>query len=201
MFSWLEMGNEPMVIETPPNVLGFINDHWFRYVIDFGNLGPDEGKGGKFLVLPPGYKGEVPEGEYLLPIGVADIKRKGKDVTIISFGKMVKVALEAAEEMAKEGIDCEVIDLRTVRPIDYATCLESVKKTNRAVIVEEANPIAGISSELTYHFQRYAFDYLDAPVIRVNSMDIPLSYSASYIDVTLPNVKRTIDAIKKVTYK
>jgi pyruvate dehydrogenase E1 component beta subunit len=146
-------------------------------------------------------KGEVPEGEYLLPIGVADIKRKGKDVTVISFGKMMKVALEAAEEMAKEGIDCEVIDLRTVRPIDYATCLESVKKTNRAVIVEEANPIAGISSELTYHFQRYAFDYLDAPVIRVNSMDIPLSYSSNYIDVTLPNVKRTIDAIKKVTYK
>jgi pyruvate dehydrogenase E1 component beta subunit len=146
-------------------------------------------------------KGEVPEGEYLLPIGVADIKRKGKDVTVISFGKMMKVALEAAEEMAKEGIDCEVIDLRTVRPIDYATCLESVKKTNRAVIVEEANPIAGISSELTYHFQRYAFDYLDAPVIRVNSMDIPLSYSPNYIDVTLPNVKRTIDAIKKVTYK
>ena len=139
-------------------------------------------------------KGEV-------PIGVADIKRKGKDVTVISFGKMMKVALEAAEEMAKEGIDCEVIDLRTVRPIDYATCLESVKKTNRAVIVEEANPIAGISSELTYHFQRYAFDYLDAPVIRVNSMDIPLSYSSNYIDVTLPNVKRTIDAIKKVTYK
>src|SRR5690606_27398448 len=102
-------------------------------------------------------KGEVPEGEYLLPIGVAEIKRKGKDVTVISFGKMMKVALEAAEVMAKEGVECEVIDLRTVRPIDYATCLESVKKTNRVVIVEEANPIAAISSELTYHFQRYAF--------------------------------------------
>jgi pyruvate dehydrogenase E1 component beta subunit len=146
-------------------------------------------------------KGEVPESEYLLPIGVADIKRKGKDVTLISFGKMMKVALEAAEQMAKEGVDCEVIDLRSVRPIDYATCVESLKKTNRAVVVEEANPVAAISSELTYHFQRYAFDYLDSPVIRVNSMDIPLSYAPTYIDATIPNVERTIAAIKKVTYK
>jgi pyruvate dehydrogenase E1 component beta subunit len=146
-------------------------------------------------------KGEVPEGEYLLPIGVADIKRKGKDVTIISFGKAMKIALEAAEELSKNGIDAEVIDLRTVRPIDYATCLESVKKTNRCVVVEEANPLAAISSELTYHIQRNAFDYLDAPVIRVNSMDIPLSYSAAYIEATLPNVKRTMDAVKQVMYK
>ncbi|GAB2615620.1 pyruvate dehydrogenase complex E1 component subunit beta [Belliella aquatica] len=148
-----------------------------------------------------GDKGEVPEGEYLLPIGVADIKRKGTDVTIISFGKMMKVALEAAEELAKDGIEAEVIDLRTVRPIDYATCLESVKKTNRCVVVEEANPIAAISSELTYNIQRNAFDYLDAPVVRVNSMDVPLSYAPTYIDVTIPNVKRTIDAVKQVMYK
>ena len=114
----------------------------------------------------------------------------------------MKVALEAAEEMAKEGIDCEVIDLRTVRPIDYRNLPGiNVKKTNRVVIVEEANPIAGISSELTYHFQRYAFDFLDAPIVRVNSMDIPLSYSPAYIDVTLPNVKRTVEAIKTVTYR
>jgi pyruvate dehydrogenase E1 component beta subunit len=146
-------------------------------------------------------KGPVPEGEYLLPIGVADIKRKGTDVTVISFGKMMKVALDAAEEMAKQGVSCEVIDLRTVRPIDYATCVESLKKTNRVVVVEEANPIAGISSELAYHFQRHAFDHLDAPVIRVNSMDIPLSYAPSYIDVTIPNVKRTVEAINKVMYK
>ena len=148
-----------------------------------------------------GDKGEVPEGEYLLPIGVADIKRKGKDVTIISFGKIMKVALEAAEELAKDGVDAEVIDLRTVRPIDYATCLASVKKTNRCVVVEEANPLAAISSELTYHIQRNAFDYLDAPVIRVNSMDIPLSYSAPYIEATLPSVKRTIVAVNQVMYK
>ncbi len=148
-----------------------------------------------------GDKGEVPESEYLLPIGVADIKRKGKDVTIISFGKIMKVALEAAEELAKDGVEAEVIDLRTVRPIDYATCLESVKKTNRCVVVEEANPLAAISSELTYHIQRNAFDYLDAPVIRVNSMDIPLSYSAPYIEATLPNVKRTIAAVNQVMYR
>ncbi|MCH7410854.1 pyruvate dehydrogenase complex E1 component subunit beta [Belliella sp. DSM 111904] len=148
-----------------------------------------------------GDKGEVPEGEYLLPIGVADIKRKGKDVTIVSFGKMMKVALESAEELAKDGIEAEVIDLRTVRPIDYATVVESVKKTNRCVVIEEANPIAAISSEITYHLQRNAFDYLDAPVIRVNSMDIPLSYAPTYIDATLPNVARTLEAVKQVMYK
>ncbi|MFD2037256.1 pyruvate dehydrogenase complex E1 component subunit beta [Belliella marina] len=148
-----------------------------------------------------GDKGEVPEGEYLLPIGVAEIKRKGTDVTIISFGKMMKVALEAAEELAKDGVEAEVIDLRTVRPIDYATCLESVKKTNRCVVVEEANPIAAISSELTYNIQRNAFDYLDSPVIRVNSMDVPLSYAPTYIEAVIPNVKRTIDAVKQVMYK
>ncbi|PSL05052.1 pyruvate dehydrogenase complex E1 component subunit beta [Cecembia rubra] len=146
-------------------------------------------------------KGEVPESEYLLPIGVADIKRKGKDVTIVSFGKMMKVALESAEELAKDGIEAEVIDLRTVRPIDYAAVVESVKKTNRCVVVEEANPLAAISSEIAYHLQRNAFDYLDAPVIRVNSMDVPLSYAPTYIDITIPNVKRTLEAVKQVMYK
>ncbi|MFC3878785.1 pyruvate dehydrogenase complex E1 component subunit beta [Algoriphagus namhaensis] len=146
-------------------------------------------------------KGHVPEGEYLIPIGVADVVRKGTDVTLISFGKMMKVANEAAEELAKDGIDAEVIDLRTVRPIDYATCVESLKKTNRAVVIEEANPIAALSSEIAYHLQRHAFDYLDAPVIRVNSMDIPLSYAPTYIEATIPNIKRTIEAVKKVTYK
>ncbi|WP_143961754.1 pyruvate dehydrogenase complex E1 component subunit beta [Litoribacter populi] len=148
-----------------------------------------------------GDKGEVPEGEYLLPIGVAEVKRKGKDVTIVSFGKMMKVALEAAEELAKDNIEAEVIDLRTVRPIDYATIIESVKKTNRCVIVEEANPIASLATDLAFNIQKSAFDYLDAPVLRVNSMDIPLSYAAQYIEATLPNVKRTIEAVKKVCYK
>ncbi|SEJ57497.1 pyruvate dehydrogenase E1 component beta subunit [Cyclobacterium xiamenense] len=146
-------------------------------------------------------KGEVPESEYLLPIGIAEIKRKGDDVTLVSFGKMMKVAFEAADELAKEGIMAEVIDLRTVRPIDYKTVLESVKKTNRCVIVEEANPVASISTDLAFTIQRHAFDYLDAPVMRVNSMDIPLSYSPTYIEATLPNAKRTIDAVKSVTYQ
>lgn len=145
-------------------------------------------------------KGEVPEGEYLLPIGVADIKRKGTDVTIVSFGKIMKVALEAAEELAKDGIEAEVIDLRTVRPIDYATVYESVKKTNRCVVVEEANPISSLATDIAFNVQKNMFDHLDAPVLRVNSMDIPLSYAPTYIEATLPNVKRTIEAVKQVTY-
>jgi pyruvate dehydrogenase E1 component beta subunit len=148
-----------------------------------------------------GDKGEVPDGEYLLPLGVADIKRKGKDITIVSFGKIIKVAYEAAEQLAKDGIEVEIIDLRTVKPIDYDTVIQSVKKTNRCVIVEEANPLASIATDLAFNIQRLAFDYLDAPILRVNSMDIPLSYSPAYIEATLPNVKRTIEACKKVMYR
>lgn len=147
-----------------------------------------------------GDKGEVPEGEYLIPLGVADVKREGTDVTVVSFGKILKVALEAAEELAKEGISVEVIDLRTVRPIDYAAIIKSVKKTNRLVIVEEAWPLASIATDITYNVQRHAFDYLDAPIRRVNSMDVPVSYAPTLIEAVLPNVKRTIDAIKSVTY-
>ncbi|MTI19988.1 pyruvate dehydrogenase complex E1 component subunit beta, partial [Fulvivirga sp. RKSG066] len=142
-----------------------------------------------------GDKGEVPESEYLIPIGAADIKREGSDVTVVSFGKLMKVALEAAEEAAKDNISVEVIDLRTVRPIDYATVVESVKKTNRLVIVEEAWPLAAISSEITYHIQKHAFDYLDAPIHRINSMDVPLPYAPTLIDAILPNTKRTVQAI------
>lgn len=148
-----------------------------------------------------GDKGEVPEGEYLIPIGVADVKREGTDVTLVSFGKMMKVALQAAEEAAKENISVEVIDLRTVRPIDYATVVESVKKTNRVIVVEEAWPLASISTEITYHVQKYAFDYLDAPVHRINSMDVPLPYAPTLIDAILPNVERTMKAIKAVMYR
>ncbi len=148
-----------------------------------------------------GDKGEVPEGEYLLPIGVADVKKEGSDVTLVSFGKMIKVAMQAAEEAAKDNISVEVIDLMSVRPIDYASVVESVKKTNRVVVLEEAWPLAAISSEITYHVQKHAFDYLDAPVHRVNSMDVPLPYAPTLIDAILPNVKRTMEAIKSVTYK
>ncbi len=148
-----------------------------------------------------GDKGEVPEEEYLIPIGKANIVREGKDVTLISFGKMMKVALEAADEMAKENISCEVIDLRSVRPIDYPTLIESVKKTNRAVIVEEAWPLSSIATDLAFNIQRHAFDYLDAPILRVNSMDVSLPYALTLIEVILPNVKRTIEAINAVLYR
>ncbi len=148
-----------------------------------------------------GDKGDVPEEEYLIPIGVADIKRAGTDVTLVSFGKMMKVAYQAADELAKDNISVEVIDLRSVRPIDYLTVVNSVKKTNRLVVLEEAWPLAAISSEITYHIQRNAFDYLDAPVIRVNNMDLPLPYAPTLIDVILPNVKRTVAAIKEVIYR
>jgi pyruvate dehydrogenase E1 component beta subunit len=146
-------------------------------------------------------KGEVPESEYLIPIGQAKVVREGADVTLVSFGKMMKVALNAADEAAKEGISAEVIDLRTVRPIDYATVVNSVKKTNRLVIVEEAWPLASISTDVGFQVQRMAFDYLDAPVLRVNSMDVPLNYAPTLIEAVLPNVKRTMQAIKSVLYR
>lgn len=149
-----------------------------------------------------GDKGEVPEGEYIIPLGKANVIKEGSNVTIVSFGKMIpRVVLPAIAELEKDGISVELIDLRTVRPIDYATVINSVKKTNRCVVVEEAWPLAAISSEITYHLQRYAFDYLDAPVIRVNNMDIPLHYAPTLIEATLPNVKRTVDAVKQVMYK
>lgn len=147
-----------------------------------------------------GDKGEVPENEYLIPIGKAAIKRKGTDVTIVSFGKIIKVAYEAAEVLAKEGIECEVIDLRTIRPIDYDTIVESVRKTNRCVVLEESWPVASISSELAYHIQRYAFDYLDAPVYRVTQADTPFAFAQPLINEALPNVKRLIDAVKSTLY-
>jgi pyruvate dehydrogenase E1 component beta subunit len=148
-----------------------------------------------------GDKGEVPEGEYLIPIGVADVKRKGSDVTIVSFGKIMKVAFEAADALAKEGIECEVIDLRTVRPIDYGTVVESIKKTNRCVVLEESWPLASISSEIAYHLQRYAFDYLDAPVMRVTQTDTPFAFSPTLIEEALPNASRLIDAVKATLYR
>lgn len=148
-----------------------------------------------------GDKGEIPEGEYIIPIGVADTKRKGNDVTIVSFGKIIKVAHKAAEILEKDGISCEIIDLRTVRPIDYAAVVESVKKTNRCVVVEESWPLASISSEIAYHLQRYAFDYLDAPVMRVTQTDTPFAFSPTLIEEALPNTDRIINAVKSTLYR
>ena len=148
-----------------------------------------------------GDKGEVPEGEYTLPIGVADIKRPGKDVTIVSFGKILKEALLASEELAKENIDCEVIDLRTIRPMDYQTIFESVKKTNRLVILEESWPFGNISTEITYQVQNELFDYLDAPIEKINTADTPAPYSPVLLKEWLPDAEDVIKSVKKVLYR
>lgn len=145
-------------------------------------------------------KGEIPDGEYILPIGVADIKRKGTDVTVVSFGKIIKEAYKAADILEKEGISLEIIDLRTVRPMDHATILESVKKTNRLVILEEAWPFASVASEITYQVQENAFDYLDAPIQRITTADTPAPFSPVLLEAWLPNANDVINAVKKVMY-
>ncbi|MEC8599202.1 MAG: pyruvate dehydrogenase complex E1 component subunit beta [Bacteroidota bacterium] len=147
-----------------------------------------------------GDKGEVPEGEYTLPIGVADVKRSGKDVTLVSFGKILKEGVKAAEELEKEGIEVELIDLRTIRPLDYQTIFDSVKKTNRLVILEESWPFGNISTEITYQVQNHVFDYLDAPIEKINTADTPAPYSPVLLKEWLPNFKDVIKAIKKVMY-
>src|SRR5665213_947931 len=147
-----------------------------------------------------GDKGQIPEGEYLIPIGKANVAREGKDVTIVSYNKMMKVALGAAEELAKENIQAEVIDLRTIRPLDWHTILESVKKTNRLVIVEEQWPFASISSEIAYTIQKEGFDYLDAPIRRLTAADAPLHYAANLVAAAMPSVEKTVRMVKEVMY-
>ncbi len=147
-----------------------------------------------------GDKGEVPDGEHLIPIGKANITRQGTDCTILTFGKIIKVVEEAADELAKEGINVEVVDLRTIRPLDVETIINSVKKTNRCVVVEEAWPMASLSSELAYRVQKDAFDYLDAPVVRVTQSDTPFPFAKTLMEEALPNVKRVMDAVKSVSY-
>jgi pyruvate dehydrogenase E1 component beta subunit len=148
-----------------------------------------------------GDKGEVPEGEYTLPIGVAEIKRKGKDVTIVSFGKIIKEAYIAAESLAKDGIDCEIIDLRTIRPMDYQAIFDSVKKTNRLVVLEEAWPFGNVATEITYQVQSEIFDFLDAPIEKINTADTPAPYSPVLLTEWLPNSVDVIKAVKKVMYR
>ena len=148
-----------------------------------------------------GDKGEVPEGEYLIPIGVADVKREGSDVTIVSFGKIIKEAYAAAEELEKDGISCEIIDLRTVRPLDINTVIESVKKTNRLVILEEAWPFGNVSTEITFQVQEKAFDYLDAPILKINTADTPAPYSPVLLKEWIPNSNDVVKAVKKVLYR
>jgi pyruvate dehydrogenase E1 component beta subunit len=147
-----------------------------------------------------GDKSEVPEEEYYIELGKADIKKMGRDVTIVSFNKMMKVALGAAAELEKEVISAEVIDLRTIRPLDWITILESVKKTNRLVIVEEQWPFASVSSEITYRIQKEGFDYLDAPIRRITAADAPLHYAPNLVAAALPDVGRTVKLVKEVMY-
>ncbi|MBK8955589.1 MAG: pyruvate dehydrogenase complex E1 component subunit beta [Saprospiraceae bacterium] len=147
-----------------------------------------------------GLQGEVPEEEYLVEIGKAAVKREGKDVTLVSYNKMMEVVKPAAIELAKEGIDAEVIDLRTIRPLDYETLIQSVKKTNRLVVVDESWPFAGVSSEIAYVIQKHAFDYLDAPVTRVNAADTSLPYAAAFVQAYLPNPHKVVKAVKEVMY-
>ncbi len=149
-----------------------------------------------------GLKGEVPEDpDFLIPIGQADIKRPGTDVTIVAFGKMVHVALDAAKLLEQEAISAEVIDLRTLRPIDYQTLIESLRRTNRMVIVEESWPLGGIASEVAFMMQRHAFDYLDAPIVRVTGADAPMPYAPTLVEAYLPSPQRVIEAAKYVTYR
>jgi pyruvate dehydrogenase E1 component beta subunit len=147
-----------------------------------------------------GDKGEVPEGEYLIPIGVADVKRAGTDITLVSYNKMMKVALASAEALAAEGISAEVIDLRTIRPLDHATIINSVKKTNRLVVIDESWPYGGISSEIAYRVQKDAFDYLDAPVVRINGADVSMPYAMNLVQAYLPSVEKVVKAVKEVMY-
>ena len=147
-----------------------------------------------------GMKGPVPEEEYLTPIGVAAIRKEGTDVTLVSFNKMMEETKKAAEELAKEGISAEVIDLRTIKPLDHVAIVNSVKKTNRLVVIDESWPYAGISAEIAYEVQKYAFDYLDAPVIRVNSADTSLPYAPTFVEAYLPNPGKIIAAVKEVMY-
>ena len=147
-----------------------------------------------------GYKGEVPEGEHIVPIGVGDIKRPGKDVTLIAWSKMIHVALEAANILAGEGIEAEVVDPRTLRPLDEQLLISSVEKTNRCVIVEEGWPYAGVGAEIAYRITLNAFDHLDAPVLRITSEDVPMPYAANLEHAVVPSAQKVAAAAKKVLY-
>ncbi|MCL7959813.1 MAG: pyruvate dehydrogenase complex E1 component subunit beta [marine benthic group bacterium] len=146
-------------------------------------------------------KGEVPDDEHLVPIGLADIKRVGEDVTIVTHSKMVHVAMQAAEKLAAEHeVEAEVVDLRSLRPLDLDTYVASVKKTNRAVVLEEGWPVAGIGAQIVDDIQREAFDYLDAPVARVSGLDVPMHYARALEKLIVPDAEAVIRAVKHVCY-
>jgi pyruvate dehydrogenase E1 component beta subunit len=146
-------------------------------------------------------KGEVPEGEYLIPIGEAEVKREGTDVTLISWGRQILLTLQAAEELAKNGINAEVVDLRTVRPLDEERILESVRKTNRVVLVEENWAMVGVGASVVDLIQQKAFDFLDAPVERVTQLPVSISYAANLEAAAEPSMARILEAVDKVLYR
>ena len=148
-----------------------------------------------------GTRGDVPEGEHLIPLGVADIKRPGRDVTIIAHSKMVLVALDAAADLASEGIEAEVVDPRTLRPLDTGAIVNSVKKTNRVVIVEEGWEYCGVGAQFVDVIQRAAFDYLDAPILRVTGVDVPMPYAKNLEHLVQPDKQRVKDAVYRVLYR
>jgi pyruvate dehydrogenase E1 component beta subunit len=148
-----------------------------------------------------GMKGEVPEDDdFTIPLGVAEIKRAGTDATIVARSLLVPTALKAAEELEKEGINCEVIDPRTIRPLDIETIIESVKKTNRVVVAEESHPFCGVGAEISAEIHERAFDYLDAPVKRISGADVPMPYAKNLEQLAIPDVPQLIAAVKEVTY-
>src|SRR3954469_22212494 len=148
-----------------------------------------------------GMKGEVPEDEdFTIPLGVADIKREGTDATIIARSLMVPTALQAAEQLEQEGVSCEVIDPRTIRPLDIRTIVDSVKKTNRAVVCEESHPFASVGAEISAQITERAFDFLDAPVKRVSGVDVPMPYAKNLEQMAIPDVAAIVAAVKEVSY-
>jgi pyruvate/2-oxoglutarate/acetoin dehydrogenase E1 component len=147
-----------------------------------------------------GYKGEVPDGEHLVPIGVGDVKREGKDVTIVAWSKMIHVALEAANILEQEGIHAEIIDPRTLRPLDEQLLISSVEKTNCCVIVEEGWPYAGVGAEIAHRIYINAFDHLDAPILRVTGEDVPMPYAKNLERMVVPSAPKVVAAVKKVLY-
>ncbi len=148
-----------------------------------------------------GDKGQVPEEEYTIPIGEAEVKKHGSDVTVVSFGKIIKEVFKASEKLKEKNIDIEIIDLRTIRPLDIETIIKSVKKTNRLLIVEEAWPFGNVSTEISYQIQNKCFDYLDAPIEKLNTADTPAPYSPVLLAEWLPNQSDVIKSVKKVLYQ
>ena len=148
-----------------------------------------------------GQKGEVSDDpEFTIPLGVADIKREGTDATIVARSLMVPIALKAAEILQEQGVSCEVIDPRTIRPLDIGTIIESVKKTNRVVVAEESHPFCGVAAEISSEINERAFDYLDAPVKRISGVDVPMPYAKNLEDLAIPSVDQIVAAVREVAY-